>query len=229
MDKKIQTSDPRIKFIALRLTNLTKANADRWFNAKFNKWLFHNSHSKGLRSDAPKDKNPLKTDFNGNLEFGFCNGQTKYGIELTTKDFIEYELKQLRSFDLEKLDLDHRKQVELYRDYLNSNLKNETKDIHKKETKLNNPNEHPRVFIGLDNTNFESFSDKWHGHILEHSKDKTKASILYHACIDMLSIKLTQSAYLVWVSETFEFDKPSKVSSEYALSNTSKEALQKLK
>jgi hypothetical protein len=213
----------------MRLTTLTKANVDRWFNAKFNKWLYDKSHSKGLKPNAPNDANPLKTDFDGNLEFGDCSRKTKYGIELTENDFIKYELKRLRSFDFDSLDIDHKKQVEFYREFLDSKLENRTKGNPKTEIDLEILNEYPKIFRGLDNKNFETFSDKWHSHILEHFKPNTKASILYHACKDSLQYKLSQSDYLNWVSDKFIFKKPSKVLTEYALSKKAQESLQRLK
>ena len=96
-----------------------------FFNKKYQKWLYTNSHKKDETVVDMKLQFFLKYDESGNITNANFSGTTKDGIPLTKTDFIKSELFQLNKLNTSGLYLDDLKRIEFYGAFLQDELKKE--------------------------------------------------------------------------------------------------------
>lgn len=126
--------DPRIQNLATFLGFTTIENIDKFYNKKFQTWLFRNSHFTEKNETDPDELFFLKYDSDGNIINAKFSCATKDGILLTVKDFIDYEVSILGSLEASTLPFDQKKRIEYYKNYLTSKLPDVKQGKPKKRT-----------------------------------------------------------------------------------------------
>lgn len=91
---------------------------DSFYNQKFQKWLFDNSHEKERPIDSEGYPLLLEYDEKGFITNATFNRKTKHGLDLTEKDFLEELIPKIEKIDLSLLNMDRKKLVKFYKEYL---------------------------------------------------------------------------------------------------------------
>lgn len=89
------------------------------------KWYMKNSDSVETKDGQEIDKTSHELINPNNI----IVSKTKEGFNITERDFISYELRNLKSLDIETLKLSEKKQFQYYYDFLNDLFKNLPKEL----------------------------------------------------------------------------------------------------
>ncbi|MDV6169687.1 hypothetical protein R1T16_14720 [Flavobacterium sp. DG1-102-2] len=108
----------KAKFISLFIGFTRIEEIDSFFNRRFQKWLFQNSHIVNRYNVDQNNNFIFEFDAKGYIINAEFSRATRDGIPLDLKDFIQHELIMISHFDLRLLDLHQQKRIEYYRNYL---------------------------------------------------------------------------------------------------------------
>ena len=128
--------DPRIQNLATFLGFTTIDNIESFFNRKYQKWLFDNSHVREITENELENPYP-KYDSEGYITNAEFSSTTKDNIPLTQKDFIDKELLILKNLETSSLPLEKKKRIEYYKNFLISKLSDTTSQQKNKEAYKN--------------------------------------------------------------------------------------------